>query len=294
MKVGSIGPAASEARGTTALPTALGVSLAPVAIGMTAHAAAARADGLGRVLARFSASTYLRMAGEIVWLAGAGAPLHPRAILTVHPPHPEEDDVRLESGSPAPWRPAAPVLAGVTSANLAERWRDLAAAPLGTPGGFGVLLAGQPLAFPLDGARDPAEALARACARDDAAGAGEAALALLGVGGGLTPSGDDYVGGALFARALLEASGPGPTGAWRRAAARVVAAAPGRTHPISAALLGDLAAGRSWAPLHDLVTALAAGTPRAARAAARRLVALGHSSGWDMLAGVGAGLGALS
>jgi hypothetical protein len=74
----------------------------------------------------------------------------------------------------------------------------------------------------------------------------------------------------------------------------VVAAAPGRTHPISAALLGDLAAGRSWAPLHELVAALAAGTPRAAGAAARRLVALGHSSGWDMLAGVGAGLGAFS
>jgi hypothetical protein len=292
--MGSIGPAASEARRATALPTAGRVSPAPVAIGMTAHAAAARADGRGRVLARLSASTYLRMAGEIVWLAGAGAPLHPRAILTAHPAHPEEDDVRLESGSPAPWRPAAPVLAGVTSANLAERWRDLAAAPLGTPGGFGVLLAGQPLAFPLDGARDPAEALARACARDDAAGAGEAALALLGVGGGLTPSGDDYVGGAFFARALLEAARPGPAAAWRRAATRVVAAAPGRTHPISAALLGDLAAGRSWAPLHDLVTALAAGTPGAARAAARRLVALGHSSGWDMLAGVGAGLGALS
>lgn len=294
MKVGALDAAASEARQTTPPGPALRGGLVPVAIGITAHAAVARADGLGRVLARLSASTYLRVAGEIVWLAGAGAPLHPRAILTVHPPVPEEDDVRLESGSPAPWRPAAPVLAGVTSANLAERWRDLSTAPLGTPDGFGVLLAGQPLAFPLDGARGAAEALARACARGDAAGAGEAALALLGVGGGLTPSGDDYVGGALFARALLEAAGPGPPAAWRRAAARVVAAAPGRTHPISAALLGDLAAGRSWAPLHELVAALAAGTPRAAGAAARRLVALGHSSGWDMLAGVGAGLGAFS
>ena len=265
-----------------------------LASGMTAHAALARAGGTGRVLARLSASTYLRVGGEIVWLAGAGTPLHPRAILTAGPPHPACDDVRLASGTLAPWQPAAPALARVSPADLVRRWRDLAAAPPGTPLGFGALLAARPPAFPLDGAVGPARALARACACGDAAGAGEVALALLGVGGGLTPSGDDYVGGALFARAVLAAPRPDQAAAWRRTAARVVAAAPARTHPISAALLGDLAAGRSWAPLHDLAAALAAGTPRTVHAAARRLVALGHCSGWDMLAGVGAGLGALA
>ena len=35
---------------------------------------------------------------------------------------------------------------------------------------------------------------------------------------------------------------------------------------------------------------LAHDAPDAARDAARRLVRLGHSSGWDMLAGLGAGL----
>jgi hypothetical protein len=85
----------------------------------------------------------------------------------------------------------------------------------------------------------------------------------------------------------------GDASAWRAITAGVVPAAPARTHPISAALLGDCAAGLSWAPLHDLVGALAEGAPEAAAAAARRLVTLGHSSGWDMLAGVGAGLGVL-
>ena len=112
----------------------------------------------------------------------------------------------------------------------------------------------------------------------------EAATALLGLGPGLTPSGDDYVGGAFFARARV--AGGDARAHWARAAAAVRAHAPGRTHPISAALLGDLLDGDGPAPLHDLVGALARGAPvAAALAAARRLVRLGHSSGWDMLAG---------
>jgi hypothetical protein len=42
-----------------------------------------------------------------------------------------------------------------------------------------------------------------------------------------------------------------------------------------------------------MIAALASGAGPAAEAAARRLVRLGHTSGWDVLAGVGAGLGAL-
>jgi Protein of unknown function (DUF2877) len=79
----------------------------------------------------------------------------------------------------------------------------------------------------------------------------------------------------------------------RHLAGAVVAAAPARTHPISAALLTDLADGLGWAPLHDLVAALATGDAPAAEVAARTLVRLGHTSGWDLLAGVTAGLGAL-
>ena len=263
----------------------------PVAIGPVAHAAVGRARGEGRVLARLGASTYLTVGGEIVWLGGAGATLHPRAILTEGTPGPDDDDVHIELGALSPWRPA-PAPGGGARSGLLTGWRDLAVATPGTPVGFGALLAGRPLAFPLDGVRGAAEALADACARDDPARAADAALALLGVGGGLTPSGDDYVGGALFVRAVIGADDR--AAGWRRVGRTVVAAARTRTHPISAALLADLAAGSSWAPLHDLVAALDRGRPAAARAAAGRLLALGHSSGWDMLAGVGAGLGALA
>src|SRR3989442_421674 len=73
------------------------------------------------------------------------------------------------------------------------------------------------------------------------------------------------------------------------APAVVATAARQRTHPISAALLGDLVAGDAYGPLHDLACALAAGT--SALEPARRLTRLGHSSGWDLLAGF---LGALT
>src|SRR5205085_2196654 len=109
-----------------------------------------------------------------------------------------------------------------------------------------------------------------------------------GLGGGLTPSGDDFVGGALFAQRLL------PThdrSAWDLAAARIVADAAALTHAISATLLADLSAGEGWAPLYALLDALARADTDAAIAAARSLTAMGHSSGWDIVAGVVAALG---
>jgi Protein of unknown function (DUF2877) len=267
-----------------------------VAIGATAHAALVRTRGAAQVLARLSASTYLVAGEEIVWLGRVGATLHPRAILASAARDPEADEMTIDVGAVAPWRPAALALDPETAATLADGWAALAAgaAALGAPAGFGALLVGAPLAFPLDGARGPAEALARACARDDAAGATDAALALLGLGAGFTPSGDDFVGGAFFARTLLATARLADPGGWRRAAVAVVAAAPAFTHPISVALVADLVAGLGWASLHDLVSALAARDPRAAAEAARRLVELGHTSGWDLLAGLGAGLGALA
>ncbi len=110
---------------------------------------------------------------------------------------------------------------------------------------------------------------------------------LLGLGAGLTPSGDDFVGGALFARRLVAIG----DAAWEAAVAQIIAEAAAATHPISARLLADLAAGDGWAPLHDLAGALITHDVRAALHAARELTALGHTSGWDLLAGFSAGLG---
>jgi hypothetical protein len=269
-----------------------------VAIGALAHAALDRTNGRARVLVRLSASAYLTAGDALVWLGGVGATLHPRAILVAGTPAPERASVYVDAIGLRPWRPEVPTLDARALDRLREGWRRLAAeaeaGALGPPGGLGALVTGQALTFPLEQAETPARALARACARDDTAAALHAAGPLLGLGGGLTPSGDDYVGGALFARHVLAAAGEADASAWCRAADAVLATAHGRTHPISIALLGDLAAGLGWAPLHDLVGALAGGAGDAAIEAARRLTRLGHTSGWDLLAGFGAGLGTLT
>jgi hypothetical protein len=246
------------------------------------------------VLARLAASIYMTAGDVIVWVGPAPAPLHPRAILVLHVAGADGDEVTIELEGIAPWQPRSLGLDPVAADTARAGWRRLTTqiVALGAPGGFGARLAGLPLAFPLDGAAAAADAFARVCARDDAVGAADAARALLGLGSGLTPSGDDFVGGALFARHALAAGGTIDGLAWRRAADTIVAMASSQTHPISVALLGDLADGLGYAPLHDLVVALSLDEPARALDAARRLVALGHSSGWDMLAGLGAGLGA--
>jgi hypothetical protein len=105
---------------------------------------------------------------------------------------------------------------------------------------------------------------------------------LIGLGPGLTPSGDDFLVGAL---ALLDAL------AERNAhaeLARAIAVAPrGRTSPLSDCLLRAAAAGHPGEDLCRAVSAVVSAAPEAAVAAIRTV---GHSSGWDMLAGMTAAL----
>jgi hypothetical protein len=101
--------------------------------------------------------------------------------------------------------------------------------------------------------------------------------ALVGLGPGLTPSGDDFLIGAL---AALDAVGQTKTHAALGEA--VAAAAPARTSPLSASFLRAAAAGYAGENLHALVAAVVGGHLDAAAAAAGRI---GHTSGWDTLAG---------
>lgn len=257
-------------------------------LGWKAADALARSGGSARVFAALSESIYLTAGDELLWLGRAGSPLHPRAILTRAPLPAARSTLTIAVGEARPWTPPAPARGRDAARRLAAGVRELpgALAELGAPEGFGALLAGGAPPFPLERATPRALSLADACARDDPEAAVAAATALVGLGPGLTPSGDDYVGGAFFGRALLAAAGACDRDAWARAAGAVLARARAQTHPISVALLGDMLEGHGHAPLHELAGALAAGGDRrAAVDAARRLVAIGHSSGWDMLAG---------
>jgi Protein of unknown function (DUF2877) len=99
---------------------------------------------------------------------------------------------------------------------------------------------------------------------------------LVGLGPGLTPSGDDFLIGALGA---LDALGQTNMHA---ALGQVVVAAAHLTSPWSASLLRAAAAGHVGENLHTMVAALVAGNADAAIAAAARI---GHTSGFDALAG---------
>ena len=112
--------------------------------------------------------------------------------------------------------------------------------------------------------------------------------ALVGLGAGLTPSGDDFLGGLLFALNTLQAAFPAspfgdhaiPVGSWEA-----------RTHPISFTLLQDLAGGHAVAPLHRLVNGLLEGdAPESMLPFVRQVTQIGGSTGWDLLAGSITGL----
>ena len=145
-------------------------------------------------------------------------------------------------------------------------------------------LAGQTLAFPLDRATARFDAVHAALAGNDLAAFCAAAKRVLGLGHGLTPSGDDFLGGILFA--LKHA----PRDAWRVELPGVLdnlhLAARTATNVISAALLDDMIAGASYRALHELLAALQRNAlPQIARTT-QALLRVGASSGADMLAGV--------
>lgn len=143
---------------------------------------------------------------------------------------------------------------------------------------------GRPLAFGLQPAQPRLEALRQALGRHDLNAFEAAALRLLGIGHGLTPSGDDLVGAVMFT--LVYA----PIKAWQPAMAdlqnRLWLAATTATNPISAALLEDLMNGASYRALHDLLEALHSLDQQLIQAAVQTLLRLGATSGGDMLAGV--------
>lgn len=105
------------------------------------------------------------------------------------------------------------------------------------------------------------------------------AVGLAGLGSGLTPAGDDFLGGVmlwawlahpapdLFCRTLVQAAGP-------------------RTTTLSAAFLRATARGECSPSWHVLLAALSAGTEAQIAAALQELLAHGATSGADSLAGL--------
>jgi Protein of unknown function (DUF2877) len=119
----------------------------------------------------------------------------------------------------------------------------------------------------------------------------EAAMKLLGLGPGLTPSGDDLLAGLLavcrWSRQWLKGAGARQTLAVCEAVVEaVVAEAPAGTTRLSARLLAYAADGILYEPAMSLGARLFAGRSVDIEPAALRLFALGHTSGTDMAVGI--------
>lgn len=162
-------------------------------------------------------------------------------------------------------------------------------------GGFAPLLLrdGQPSSA-LDQAmqrllRQALPVLGRATSSADADIAAQALGQLVGLGPGLTPSGDDFIVGylaALWSRSLLEPALRSLLAGLAEPIERLAAG----TNLISRQFLLDAVAGEFSEALADLVSAMGVNDARRIRAAAARVVRIGHSSGADSLAGLLFGL----
>jgi hypothetical protein len=120
--------------------------------------------------------------------------------------------------------------------------------------------------------------------RGDPGAARGAARLLTGRGPGLTPAGDDLLAGAAAAVAALGAAlGFGPRRGWGRAV--VVPDLAHRTTAVSATLLRLAAAGLAPEPLHGVLDG--SGDPRRGMRSLRRLLRLGHTTGWACGAAAG-------
>jgi hypothetical protein len=122
--------------------------------------------------------------------------------------------------------------------------------------------------------------LSRTLASGDKHEVSLASGALAGLGPGLTPSGDDFLIGAMYG--LWSSL---PTAEAKALSRAICAASVGRTNRISAAWLAAAAEGQAIEAWHDLVDALRTVDEDLVPRACRQLINLGHTSGADALAG---------
>jgi len=143
----------------------------------------------------------------------------------------------------------------------------------------------------IQSAIDCIRVLAESCSRGSIWADLETAKSLVGLGPGLTPSGDDFLGGLFFVLWHLNSAYPSQFGYDTESIDSLLEYASSQTNQISHAILTDFAVGQGPLPLHDLMEALLTGKPTSSILDwVQRVAEIGHSSGWDMLAGFRVGM----
>lgn len=281
-----------------------------IAVAGSAAIATLGAHHRGRVLAVFQRSFYVRFDDDLVCFGpialrpGPLNALYPDADRVPWPARGLAPDVpvlregatlrigrfRFDLRAAEVWtRPAAPPLAVAT---LRAGLRRLASsAARRAPGGFGPLLCA-----PGGCARAPDSALLATAAPTLAAlrawlatrlaggdGPPPAVDALIGLGGGLTPSGDDYLCGVMTALNYF-----GNDDLASQLASVVLPRAAQETNLVSKAYLRCAAAGEASVVLFDVLECLLGADRPWLEQRLDAVNAVGHTSGWDCLAGAAA------
>jgi len=278
----------------------------------------------GKVLAVVSHAVYLLgEQDELFWLAAENVPLHRRCIrvsglfprLTVDAPF-NVNDHHLVIGSKTAldfiqasiWEtPRLSPDYALPVPDLPERLGAVLSIldELPTPTGFGslipdILLIAQeqggphlhqtPASIPAHGWPAVRE-IARACLAHDFPRILEQADALIGLGEGLTPSGDDFVGGLLFCKRILQNSYADVLNLEFPELPDFIENITASTNIISHTFLKDHTEGCAIDTLHQFVNAILTGQPMDdLHQIASELIHIGHSTGWDLLTGVLTGM----
>lgn len=216
--------------------------------------------------------------GDSVRAAGGSLAIAGKAMVTV-------------TGA-ATWRTPVPethCASGLLRRRLADAeaaiWRN------GTPGGFIEGMADTEIArLTTRMLHEGADGLALALGRGDTHAALAHAGRLLGLGPGLTPSGDDFLTGLLAARALGRPRGDLGSDAFALGVARLAKTA---TNPIAYAAIAKAVRGEVRERVARLVIALGSATAEPVSPALTQVLAIGSSSGTEIAFGVIRGLASL-
>ena len=134
------------------------------------------------------------------------------------------------------------------------------------------------------GARTHADALSRAMTNGDGDSAAEAATALLGLGRGLTPSGDDFICGFFSLLLAADKNGIRIPACTKAVAKRICDRAPTRTSRISAAYVCAALDGKFFS-IYDSAAAALCAEDADTDALCDFVLSMGASSGTDTLCG---------
>jgi hypothetical protein len=119
----------------------------------------------------------------------------------------------------------------------------------------------------------------------------DSAEGLVGLGSGLTPSGDDFLGGMFFIFNFLRINYTASFVFDLNRISEFIDRNKEKTNLISLTMLKDLANGQAPAPLYEFVNSLMDHQPiDSSINSASLMTQIGHSTGWDMLTGVLVGL----